>query len=472
MKINRACDLSSISVLPPHGRRPTTLQAVGQASQLQTQQHSQQSFSQGPSSQHGLFSQFSQTSVNEVLTNDLRYSSGERESSKKNIASLAQVKCMREESQMPVSRNSTKLIRKWSASSSLDGGSQITEELERRIGLMEASLSRFGIVVDSVQSDVMQVNKRTKELSLEVESIQQKLMTQDNSLQQMSKGQEDIKTSLDGCFKSISELLIKHTNEDQLQEVFSALSALPGKVEGLMMKLQDQLHNTFIKEMAATRYILQDKKSAARAVLPVKGTSISSIPQRKAQLESILRYQSVGFSSAANSAERVQTNLVSKTELGGWTSVKSEKTTFAPNLPTVKHKQKDVLSNRKVGVDEIECRLVIESDEEIDSGFPCLLDDRETGKLNFISLRDDRQLLMLLIEANASSMALAVGNNSQFPVERRQTSGKVDPVLLNNHDKVSSYLTECGETAVAVDHTRKSWCNYVAGIYLVVYFHD
>lgn len=44
---------------------------------------------------------------------------------------------------------------------------QITEELERKIGLMEASLSRFGIVVDSVQSDVMQLNKRTKELSLE-----------------------------------------------------------------------------------------------------------------------------------------------------------------------------------------------------------------------------------------------------------------------------------------------------------------
>ncbi|XP_030540885.1 putative recombination initiation defects 3 isoform X3 [Rhodamnia argentea] len=371
MKINRACDLSSISVLPPHARRPTTLQAVGQASQLQTQQHSQQSFSQGLSSQHGLFSQFSQTSLDEVLANDLRYSSGERENSKRNIPSLARVNHTREESQMPISRNSTKVIRKWSANSSLDGGSQMTEELERRIGLMEASLSRFGIVVDSVQSDVMQVNKRTKELSLEVESIQQKLMTQDNSLQQMSKGQEDIKASLDGCFKSISEQLVKHKNEDQLQEVFSALSALPGKVEGLMLKLQDQLHNTFTKEMEATRYIPQDQKSAARAVLPVKGTSISAIPQRKAQqLES----------SAANSAERLQTSLVPKTELGGWTSVKSEKTTFAPNLPTMKHKQKDVLSNRKVRVDEIECRLVIESDEEIDSGFPCLLDERETDR--------------------------------------------------------------------------------------------
>ncbi|KAF8017113.1 hypothetical protein BT93_H2348 [Corymbia citriodora subsp. variegata] len=240
---------------------------------------------------------------------------------------------------MPISRNSNKLIQKWSASSSLDGGSQITEELERKIGLMEASLSRFGIVVDSVQSDVMQVNKRTKEISLEVESIHQKLITQDNSLQQMSKGQEDIKASLDGCFKSISEQLNKHKNEDRLQEVFSALSALPEKVEELMLKLQDQLQNTFTKEMQAARHILWDQESAAPAVLPVKRNIICALPQRKAQ-----QLQS----SAANSAAHLQTNMSLKTELGRWMSVKSEKATFASNLPATKHKQKDVLSKRKV----------------------------------------------------------------------------------------------------------------------------
>ncbi|KAL3743522.1 hypothetical protein ACJRO7_018760 [Eucalyptus globulus] len=371
MKINRACDLSSISVLPPHARRPPALQAGGQASHSQTQQQSQQSFSQGLSSQHGLFSQFSQNSLDDVLANDLRYSAGERENSKKNIASLARVNHTREESQMPISRNSTKLIRKWSAGSSLDSGSQVTEELERKIGLMEASLSRFGIVVDSVQSDVMQLNKRTKELSLEVESIQQKLMNQDNSLQRMSKGQEDIKTSLDGCFKSISKQLNKHKNEDRLQEVFSALSALPVKVEGLMLKLQNQLQNTFTKEMQAARDILRDQKSAAPAVLPVKSTVICALPQRNAQ-----QLQS----SAANSKVHLQTNSVPKSELGGWTSVKSEKATFASNMPIMKHKQKDVLSNRKVRVDERDCRLAIESDEEIDSGLPCLLDDRETDR--------------------------------------------------------------------------------------------
>lgn len=43
-------------------------------------------------------------------------------------------------------------------------------------------------------------------------------------------------------------------------------------------------------------------------------------------------------------------------------------------------------------MDERECRLAIESDEEIDGGFSCLLDDRETGKTNFFSLWDDKYL--------------------------------------------------------------------------------
>lgn len=36
--------------------------------------------------------------------------------------------------------------------------------------MMETSLSRFAMILDSVQSDVMQVNKGTKEVSMESES--------------------------------------------------------------------------------------------------------------------------------------------------------------------------------------------------------------------------------------------------------------------------------------------------------------
>lgn len=33
--------------------------------------------------------------------------------------------------------------------------------------MMETSLSRFGMILDSIQSDIMQVNKGRKELALE-----------------------------------------------------------------------------------------------------------------------------------------------------------------------------------------------------------------------------------------------------------------------------------------------------------------
>lgn len=46
---------------------------------------------------------------------------------------------------------------------------QISEELEQRFGMMETSLSRFGMMLDSIQSDIMQANRGTKEVFLESE---------------------------------------------------------------------------------------------------------------------------------------------------------------------------------------------------------------------------------------------------------------------------------------------------------------
>lgn len=59
-----------ISVVVEYNRRPNTVSSGLQASQHRSQP-SQQSFSQGLSSQHGVFSHFSQRSLDEaVTTND------------------------------------------------------------------------------------------------------------------------------------------------------------------------------------------------------------------------------------------------------------------------------------------------------------------------------------------------------------------------------------------------------------------
>lgn len=46
---------------------------------------------------------------------------------------------------------------------------QLSDELEHKISMMDTSLNRLGMILDSVQADIMQVNKGTKELSLEGE---------------------------------------------------------------------------------------------------------------------------------------------------------------------------------------------------------------------------------------------------------------------------------------------------------------
>ncbi|KAK4411400.1 putative recombination initiation defects 3 [Sesamum angolense] len=204
MKINKACDLSSISVLPPQTRRRPSMVSSGLesslifprsqvASQLRPQQpqQSQLTLSQGVSSQHGLFSQFSQNSQDEILTN---------EDLKKEKIRL---------------------------------GGQVSEELERRIGMIETSLSRFSMILDSIQSDIVQVNKATKEVALESEyttclhckkpkiqlAIRFKLI---KTIIDQSKGQQDIKTCLDTGLNSLSG------------EIISVLSALSEKIDTKM----------------------------------------------------------------------------------------------------------------------------------------------------------------------------------------------------------------------------------------------
>ncbi|KAL3618869.1 hypothetical protein CASFOL_037284 [Castilleja foliolosa] len=120
LKLNKARDLSSISVFPPQTRRssvvPSGLDSSSiygrsqTASQLRPQQ-SQMTLSQGTSSQHGIFSQFSQNSQDEVLTNE-KLGSQERENSVRRPSFLPPTSYAREESQMMVSRASNCLVRK------------------------------------------------------------------------------------------------------------------------------------------------------------------------------------------------------------------------------------------------------------------------------------------------------------------------------------------------------------------------
>ncbi|CAI9769559.1 unnamed protein product [Fraxinus pennsylvanica] len=317
LKINKAYDLSSISVLPPHSRRSNAgpsgsksssifgkSQAPMQLRSQQQLQQSQQSFSRGVSSQHGLFSSFSQNSQEEALTNELRLVSQERENS--------------------VKRNYI-----------LPPDIKIFQQFNAQV--VRTRVQMFGMILECVQSDIMQVNKGTKEITLNMDSIQEKLIVHDNSLQLMNKGQEDIKAGVDGGFKYLSDQVKKNTNQENVKEIFSMISALSEKFDTQIMKLQSELQ-AWCKLLCGER------------------------PSRR---------------SATTHSKALQATLSPKIEMGGWTSVKHKQ-------PTSECRSLNKRCNKiKVSPTQLiqECRGVIESDEEIDGGFSCLLEDR--GTCNF-----------------------------------------------------------------------------------------
>lgn len=72
------------------------------------------------------------------------------------------------------------------------------------------------------------------------------------------KGQEDLKGSMDGTFKSMSEELKKNVCQEDIREMSSVISTLPGKFESFTVKLQNDLSKSLIKEIQATILIKLD----------------------------------------------------------------------------------------------------------------------------------------------------------------------------------------------------------------------
>ncbi|CAL5005161.1 unnamed protein product [Urochloa decumbens] len=231
LKINKACDLGSISVLPPRrtggsgGVGGSGSSAAGLAASQQLQQRSQplsqQSFSQGAGGSGGgssllhSQSQLSQGSLDENLlslrfaspTRDKRF--GLHDDSSKKIPSLPvnSASCVRDESQLQLAKISSNPVHRWNPSPP-DSRCQVpNEDVERKFQHLASSVNKMGMVLDLVQNDVMQLNRAMKEASLDSGSIQQKVVVLDNSLQKILKGQDDLKALVEGSTKSIADQL-------------------------------------------------------------------------------------------------------------------------------------------------------------------------------------------------------------------------------------------------------------------------
>ncbi|CAI0472192.1 unnamed protein product [Linum tenue] len=397
LKLNRACDLSSISVLPPHSRRMSGIQPGSQPSQLRSQP-SQQSFPHGFSSQHGVFSQLSQNSLDEAFTIDQRLNSQEEDNRVKKASSLPPTRRnsqeqdnrvkkassllptsdVHEESQFPITRSSGNLMRKWSHGSEAESKCHMSQELERRLGTMENSLSKVGMMLDSVQSDIMQLNKGTKEVLLEMEGIRQKLLARDTSLLTMvteltNKGLGDVKSTLDGSLKSMSEKLEKDAWQNRIDEIFFLLSALPGQMADSQLKLQDQLRATCRQEFQAMICSLRtpNLENPCLALLPPKDAGTPSPLQRKPG--------TVEIQGVAPKVSAQATDFPGEEALG-WKSIKKGGNTKSRGRRQEEQKHQLVSYNEPASrKQERNDRISIDSDEEIDGGLSCLIDPKEPG---------------------------------------------------------------------------------------------
>ncbi|PHT74530.1 hypothetical protein T459_21807 [Capsicum annuum] len=363
LKINKASDLSSISVLPPHARRPSVVPSAaessvfgkGQASQVRSQQQSQQSFSQGFSSQQMTYSQPSQSSLDEFVTHEHRLGSQERENSAKRLSSLPHINYTREENQLQLSKPSANYIRKWSVP---ENKYQITEELDHKIGMVETSLSRQGMILDSIQSDIMQVNRGTKEILMEMESLRPKIVSHDELLQLMNKGMEDLKASLEGTIKSMFEELRENTYQEDIRDLLSLVRAIPNKLEMLpsMVRLMLLLVYSYCLQIIALRPDCHGQKHETAPVDPPKGINDCNPPREVKFLN-----------------KDQKTTMLPKIEMGGWTTVKNNQTCMKQAIPDRSRKQNETFQQGR------ECRITIESDEDIGAAFSCLLEENGKG---------------------------------------------------------------------------------------------
>lgn len=271
----------------------------------------------------------------------------------------------------------------------------------------------------------MQANRGTKEVLLITERIQQKLILQDTSLQQLIKEQANFKASLDGGVKSILEELSKDFSEEKLQSIILMLKAIPEQVESALQKMQRDIYQTFTRESQALSSLemaevivqapaaprvkakenLPEHRGPSAKVLTImkKPEPIDRLPRAPQLKQSKENFpEQRGAEAKRNvisnatqkrkqpSSRTVKTSLSPKIQVGGWKTVKPEQNTFKKSAARKQVKPEDTRTQFEQG------SIVIDSDEDIDGGFSCMLNGEAKGaKFDWDAEKEAKRLLRM-----------------------------------------------------------------------------
>ncbi|KAJ4914605.1 HotDog domain protein [Raphanus sativus] len=261
-------------------------------------------------------------------------------------------------------------------------------------------------------------SKPTEELSkvfLETERLQQMLILHDTSLHQLIKEQTDFKASLDGAVKSILEELSKDPNQEKLQNIAFMLTAIPDQVETVLQKIQREICHKLTGEIQ----VLASSKLHEPAIAQVPTTPTQAKENFPEPSDPAAKLQSSAFCSDTlkmkqpqlprnpdkASARTVKTFLSTKAQVGCWKTVKPAQRTFKNNAG---RKQVKPVGTR---TQFEQCSVVIDSDDDIDGGFSCLLKGSTKGaKFEWDAEKETERLLKTVRRTRRKFVVEFLGN--------------------------------------------------------------
>ncbi|XP_044321494.1 protein PAIR1 isoform X4 [Triticum aestivum] len=171
--------------------------------------------------------------------------------------------------QQPVIIPSSTTLR-WNPSPT-DTRCRVNEDAECRFQQLSGSVHKVGMVLDSVQTDVIQLNRTMKDASVESGGVQQKFDLLEDTLQKIIKGQNDLKVLAENSMKSNSDQLnVLNSRTSKLNEMSLVVSVCPKQVQADLRELHGDIFRVLTKDMEG---VVRDIRSlntrpAAMSMLP------------------------------------------------------------------------------------------------------------------------------------------------------------------------------------------------------------
>ncbi|KAL0547830.1 hypothetical protein IC582_012259 [Cucumis melo] len=194
-----------------------------------------------------------------------------------------------------------------------------------------------------------------------------------------------MKAIIDGGFKLISDQLKKDAYQERLHEISDFLSSLEKQVQASQLKLKNDFISTFTKEMKAMISTLKKplQKFPPHSIQSPERTACLDVPKQK-------RHRCKIQSASPNVC--TQATAVQKEEVGMWKSVKVGKAFCTSSVVTRDDPNKVIPFSEQCLVLEREYRVIVDSDEEIERSFSCLIEEKKTGKdVRYYSIEEAKQ---------------------------------------------------------------------------------